>query len=409
MPVHMTAISIFSALFIAWLACQLPWFKYLRHRESRYVTLDGLRGFLALGVFFTHFVLTYYWSHTGEWRYIPEIFYRNTGTVGVAIFFMITGFLFVTKLKESCLKTSWIELYISRFYRIYPLYIISILIMSIIVFTSTKDSEIVNKYNLLYEYFKWVLFSGGEINGFEDTRLINAGVDWSLKYEWLFYLTLPLVSIFLRISSFWLAFSLFSLLIYFSINPIFIGPINTKYLVLFALGGLTSTIEDYFKKRKINTEGALSSVVVIFGLTLSLLFFQNLDFHHILAIYLSFNLIVLGNSIFGILKLRAAILLGELSYSIYLLHGILLYLVFTHWKLVDIRLLEIEAYQGFMPVISVLIVLVSMATYLLIEKKSIDCGNAVRKNYRMFLKNKDYKSNQLFEMSNQATSDKKIE
>ena len=62
--------------------------------ENRISNIDGLRGYLALGVFFHHFIITYYWQNTGIWQRSPENFYNNLAELSVSMFFMITGYLF---------------------------------------------------------------------------------------------------------------------------------------------------------------------------------------------------------------------------------------------------------------------------------------------------------------------------
>ena len=39
---------------------------------------------------------------------------------------------------------------------------------------------------------RWILFRGGDLEGFP-TGIIIAGVNWTLTYEWAFYLLLPLL------------------------------------------------------------------------------------------------------------------------------------------------------------------------------------------------------------------------
>jgi peptidoglycan/LPS O-acetylase OafA/YrhL len=43
------------------------------------------------------------------------------------------------------------------------------------------------------DLLKWFLFIGEEVNGYSDRRRIIAGVDWTLSYEWLFYISLVFV------------------------------------------------------------------------------------------------------------------------------------------------------------------------------------------------------------------------
>jgi peptidoglycan/LPS O-acetylase OafA/YrhL len=60
----------------------------------RVSTIDGLRGLLALAVFFHHTAIWHQYLITGEWRFPPSRFYANLGPAGVSMFFMITGYLF---------------------------------------------------------------------------------------------------------------------------------------------------------------------------------------------------------------------------------------------------------------------------------------------------------------------------
>jgi peptidoglycan/LPS O-acetylase OafA/YrhL len=51
---------------------------------------------------------------------------------------------------------------------------------------------------LIKSIFGWIFFTitgTPNINGLSPTWIVNAGVVWSLPYEWLFYFTLPLISL----------------------------------------------------------------------------------------------------------------------------------------------------------------------------------------------------------------------
>src|SRR4051812_9293181 len=61
---------------------------------ARFETLDGLRGFLALGVFGGHAMNMYNQHATGTWSAGAPSFYGTAAETGVALFFAITGFLF---------------------------------------------------------------------------------------------------------------------------------------------------------------------------------------------------------------------------------------------------------------------------------------------------------------------------
>jgi peptidoglycan/LPS O-acetylase OafA/YrhL len=171
--------------------------------HDRYASLDGLRGYLAFFVFLHHSIITYFYLKTGEWRVPPSNLYTHFGQSSVAMFFMITGFLFFSKLIDGKTKTiDWGRLFVSRFIRLTPLYLFAMSIMFIIV-------AVLSQWNLnepimvvFKEAMHWLIFSiGGQpnINGIPDTSTIIAGVTWSLPYEWRFYLMLPVLALFVGV------------------------------------------------------------------------------------------------------------------------------------------------------------------------------------------------------------------
>ncbi|MFC6337438.1 acyltransferase family protein [Pseudomonas karstica] len=63
--------------------------------QGRFVTIDGLRGYLAFFVFLHHSCIWYYYLQSGVWALPPSRLFVHFGQMGVALFFMITGFLFL--------------------------------------------------------------------------------------------------------------------------------------------------------------------------------------------------------------------------------------------------------------------------------------------------------------------------
>src|SRR5947207_7931738 len=61
---------------------------------GRFECLDGLRGFLALAVMVHHGMAVYMRAMTGQWTVGNHPTYKLFGSASVALFFMITGFLF---------------------------------------------------------------------------------------------------------------------------------------------------------------------------------------------------------------------------------------------------------------------------------------------------------------------------
>src|SRR5258705_11312976 len=65
---------------------------------SRLGNIDGLRGFLALGVFGHHAVITHEYVRTGYLAGPASSFYMLLGQSGVGVVFPVSGFLFLGKL-----------------------------------------------------------------------------------------------------------------------------------------------------------------------------------------------------------------------------------------------------------------------------------------------------------------------
>lgn len=298
--------------------------------------------------------------------------------------------LFLSKILTLRRSIDWLKVYESRFYRIMPLYIFVLLAISLVVFANTEYQLVSSISELTEQYIRWLFFIGNRINEFADTRTIIAGVDWTLKYEWLFYLLLPVIAS-IVLSKFRI-FSIFLLLtiLYLYIKPIPMPLFSTQYFILFALGGLIAlavkVIEIPNKIVDSRLASSLSSVLL-----LGLIFYPNtMDIVHHLMMFLFFFLVVFGNSIFGILRLNASRILGEVSYSIYLLHGLILYLLFTQFNLYDIKEIKPKYYVLLMPVVAVLVLLVSSVTFLSIERPFIKFGqkyhitNFTRRQIHMF-------------------------
>jgi peptidoglycan/LPS O-acetylase OafA/YrhL len=92
-------------------------------RRKPFSSVDGLRGYLAFGVFIHHVAITWVYLHTGEINVPPSNFYTQIGLASVALFFMITGFLFWGRLLKHGRHHDWLAFAVSRVFRLYPLYL----------------------------------------------------------------------------------------------------------------------------------------------------------------------------------------------------------------------------------------------------------------------------------------------
>jgi peptidoglycan/LPS O-acetylase OafA/YrhL len=335
--------------------------------------IDGLRGYLAIFVFFHHVVVTYYWKRDGYWGYPPEPLFKNLGTVGVSIFFMITGYLFITKVFRDKGNTHWGRMLSSRMFRILPLYFFVLAALSLIVFAHSGWILKVSISELLSQYGNWLLFEGVTLNNYVLTTLITSQVEWTLQYEWFFYLCLPLVAFILhrgKITA-WL------LLLVLIAGVIFnqkIGPIETKTLNFFVVGGLTAYLVMYYPQLKLLAQQRWVSYFMLVPLLASL--FMPKQYGPLYVVFLPFFFVpvALGNDLWGLLSTKASVVLGEISYSIYLMHGIILFVLFTSLSIVDLTQITLIEFLLLMPLMTGLVIVISTCTYLQVEAPNIALG-----------------------------------
>jgi peptidoglycan/LPS O-acetylase OafA/YrhL len=169
-------------------------------RASRFHAIDGLRGFLALGVFFHHAVIGWFFHLHGRWEEAPSNFYTFLGQGGVGLFFMITAFLFWRKGLAAGRRLDMLGLIESRILRLAPMYLASVACVWAVAAVLT-GFHVQSPWALPRQMLEWLSFGmvhPGEFNGFAQAWHINANVQWSLAYEWLFYLFLPLGLMFAR-------------------------------------------------------------------------------------------------------------------------------------------------------------------------------------------------------------------
>lgn len=303
---------------LAWLLlARSPFYRELIDgpEAGRAEMIDGLRGWLALGVFFEHVADAWSFRHGGPWEAVDAPFYQLTGPVAVSLFFMITGFLFWGRVLRSEGRLDAPKLYRSRLRRLAPMYLASV-VLSLSVVAALSGFQLHESLGrLAHEVRPWFSFgftSTGEVNGIADAHHINA-VYWTLAYEWGFYLALPFLAVFARGPA---GVALFLVAVAFGTS--------TPILLNFAGGALVAVLAYH---RRLPPRLASPALGVVPLAALAAVYGLGLD--HPLAdvtlLTVFFAFVAGGNSLFGLLSSRPAKLLGTVSYSIYLLHSIVLF------------------------------------------------------------------------------------
>ncbi len=296
----------------------------------RETSIDGLRGILAFAVFLHHVPIWYYLLHThGEWREPPSAIFVHLGQSSVAMFFMITAYLFWSRLlasRESGID--WTRLYVSRVMRLTPLYLFAVAALFVFVAAASGFELRESAIDLVENALHWLMFTMIDkpaINGVQETSTAMLGVTWSLRFEWVFYLLLPVGALTLGMRVRWplLIVGLLMLAFCFIAQPPWI------HFAAFGFGIVAAHVSKNPALRAF-AASAVASLVVIGCAVLAVWWSPRGDRLPSLTLFgLAFVLIAAGTSLFGVLRGATLRLLGDMSYSVYLLHSLVLYCVFT--------------------------------------------------------------------------------
>lgn len=299
-------------------------------------SITGVRCFLAAFVALSHAIQFLYtthhtWIFNKDYKSLFGIgnFYLNLGKVGVICFFMISAFLFYRVVYDSNLSSK--RLLLGRIRRIAPMYWFS---LSAIIITGLIFTNFTPSISSIIDILRWMFFIGSYNIGDLSTSNINSGIEWTLKTEWMLYLSLPLIYFFTKNKS---ARTkdisiLISILVIFGISFIIrvYGKIYTdpRPVLGFATGLITyrlfttyPALVEYLKQSSVAAGISISAVIL--GLFLSS--YAHFYLSILVLCSIAFIVIASGNSLFGILHNKTIVGIGEISYSLYLIHGIVLY------------------------------------------------------------------------------------
>jgi peptidoglycan/LPS O-acetylase OafA/YrhL len=330
--------------------------------SNRFHAIDGLRGYLALGVLLHHVVINAQLYQTGTWALTPSRLNTFLGRGSVAFFFMITAFLFWGRVIDSHGKIDTLRFYASRIRRLVPMYVLSAALLIVTALAFTHFRRVVPFGDLASQIASWLLFTipgAPEVNGFKQTGLVNT-VFWSLVYEWKFYIALPFIAALAMNGRAWLA------AIGISIT---IALFSTSQVEWFFVGGCIAAYAVRWQALRSWAASPVGSFVALACIAATALY-QPMTYTWIGAVllFVPFSLFAAGNTLFGVLTRRSARLLGLLSYSIYLLHNWVLYLVsrcVNHYTpIADLTLSQYWAVSGAVALITVVLATI---TYRFVE------------------------------------------
>jgi peptidoglycan/LPS O-acetylase OafA/YrhL len=309
------------------------------------VPLESLRGLLAVSVLSCHALVSYFSFKTGKWDPPPSAFYSYAGTESVEMFFFMSAFLFWSK----CLANNGVGGYgsflVKRLRRLAPAYYVSALLILLVVLVRTHFRILISPLMFLGQLLMWLVFiPTPTMNGLKDVPNINASVTWTLFLEILFYLMLPVLyrifkgyRILIGVGA---ALAIYATLalrgVRMSSDPHTTSPVALGVLfldLLFGFGfGLGLLLAFVFKTcppewLAVLRQRRWTPIALLCLAAPMLLKVKYYDAPQFLFVIVFFAFVAAGNDFFGFLSLRGVFLLGTVSYSFYLTHGIVLYVL----------------------------------------------------------------------------------
>ena len=294
-----------------------------------FAPLHGLRGIAALFVVVSHFA-------ANNLFLLPIPLLYGQGGVGVKIFFVLSAFLLTTHLCKDLQRSPQraipiFQYFIHRVFRIYPLYFF-VLIGHVLL----NDISITDFFNHLLLLQGW-----GEL--------------WAIPIEFYYYFVIPVVAVLALYLSKGFLYLLFTIAI---LTTLYIGIVMPEEvfnisriifipkMVPFLLGSLMALLLSkggylYKKKRMMRFVPHLS----LLGLGISIIFSFIIAKRYLPIPFAPWLFVVTGlsatgliysalqpNAISMVLKSRFLVFIGQISFSIYLLHVFALRLVksFVH-------------------------------------------------------------------------------
>lgn len=326
--------------------------------DGREQWVDGLRGLAALAVVLSHIPLLF--SDFGG--YAPGMpaatFKVALGQLGVQIFFCITGYLFSNKLvlRNDSNPVDWEGFFRNRLLRLIPAYLFACLVVGVIVLRLTwkvpgATSQLLTALPALMSFgFKSLQVNIGGIVLYD-----LLGVNWSLAIEWSFYFLLPLSCMMFRRFG-WLF-----------VIAVTVGAfvVSSPCIPFFTSGMLAAALTKRPASRPVKA-GALFAALTALPFILSTdpaLLYSPAQWGLVTALFLSLSL--LRPAIFRLPALHA---LGTISYSLYLLHLPLLFLLDAAGKRFLPVPLSLPQLAGVMCIFLTALCLLATFSYVFVER-----------------------------------------
>ncbi|MFB9077907.1 acyltransferase family protein [Flavobacterium procerum] len=349
----------------------------------RYNYLEGLRGYMALWVFFYH--ASGFLPQTKTQNKFLSFF--SDASLPVIVFIILSGFVTHLLLQKN---ESYFVFLKRRALRLFPIYLVCLIISLLLLKFSLntleqipfESSKIYGRIKLIETYynsnktlniFSHLTLSHGIFpeNRFPFTYTIM-GQSWSLTLEWQFYILIPFLYYFLNkknVVQNGIIIALFVLVALFSRNYITQPSFLPNMIAFFLIGYFSVPL---FKKFESSNN---KNIFIFLGIIGLLYYFKNwmiscLILIWAITLYFQRNKNIFFDTIFGG---RIIQFIGKISYSLYCIHMIVLIVLINVLQKLDIgsdTLYSISVLFGGV----IFSLLISHLTYKYIELYFINLG-----------------------------------
>lgn len=279
--------------------------------------IDGLRGLAVLLVVIFHY--TYKYNQIYGHSFEPSHYFEYA-RFGVQLFFIISGFvIFYSLSSKSCI----LSFGYSRFKRLYPTYWFSLVLVYFVVCYFGLDGRTVEFGDFAYNFLMFHEYLG--------VPHVD-GVYWSLTVELTFYLIISIAFFKLNeqidtVLIIWVCLSLFTyapLVDESLILKVFRKVLILKYISYFAIGIVLYRL---YELKSVNKQQCRYKLILILPLSLFAIYLN--DGVHFLLFTIFALLVLLSlllieckmtKIISGVLNAKALTYFGTISYSLYLVH-----------------------------------------------------------------------------------------
>lgn len=350
--------------------------------QSKIIFANQLRGIAALCVVFAHLGYVFWMARdtvanfigakvmegpapSGIGLFVSE--HLNLGVFGVAIFFLISGFV----IPFSVEKTGRLQFIVARGFRIYPTYIVSLAVALSVVWASSRYwgkpfqwdlSTILQNMTLVHT-----------LTGAPSVDLVN----WTLAIEIKFYILVFLLASVIRNAIVWplLAFSL----AVFLINKVTSTALGTE--LVFVAFMLVGVLFNYLMRGMIDTPKFYASAAALLAM-----FFLGWngtpwpDSFMAIAPNYAYAVVIFGVAYSLREKFKASKALdffADISYPLYITHSLVGYSAMRFMFEEGMR------FRYIVPITAAIVISVAYALHRLIEMPSVKVGREVWRMRKM--------------------------